>query len=191
MQWRRKYKVSKYQQKIPAAIFLFDILYLEGKSLLKKPYPERRQLLEKNIRQTKYVKLAKRIVTSEFNKFEKFFNQSIAKDLEGVMIKSVSKDSIYQPGNRGYLWVKWKKEYTEETRDTFDLVVVGKYYGKGRRKNTFGALLGALFNKENNTFETFSKIGTGFTDKQFNEIDKLLEKHQTDSTPSNVNKKKR
>ena len=187
MHRQRKYKVSEYQQKIPVAVFLFDIVYLEGKSLLKKPYPQRRQLLEKNIRQTKYVKLAKRIVTSEFNKFEKFFNQSIAKDLEGVMIKSVSKDSIYQPGNRGYLWVKWKKEYAENTRDTFDLVIVGKYFGKGRRKETFGALLGALFNNENNTFETFTKVGTGFSDQQFNEIDTLLKKNQMDNPPSNVN----
>ena len=73
--------------------------------------------------------------------------------------------SIYEAEKRSWLWLKWKEEYAEGMMETFDPVIVGKYYGRGRRKSSFGALLCAAFNEEKQRFETFTKVGTGFTDE--------------------------
>ena len=81
------------------------------------------------------------------------------------MCKSVAKDSIYQAGSRGWLWIKYKRDYKSEMTDTVDLVVVGAFHGRGKRVGTYGALLLATYNDENDTFETVTKCGTGFTDK--------------------------
>ncbi len=187
MQRRRKHNVEEYIEKIPVAVFFFDIIYLNGKSLLKKSYPERRKILDDNIRESDSVKLSRRTVSSDFSRIRDFFEKSIEKGLEGIIVKSVEKKSVYQPGKRGWLWVKWKKEYAEGMRETFDLVIVGTYFGKGKRKGSFGALLCAVLNEDKDRYETFTKVGTGFSDDDFDEINDLLEKYFIDNAPGNVN----
>lgn len=71
-------------------------------------------------------------------------------------------------------------------RETFDLVIVGKYYGRGKRKGSFGALLCAILNEEEQLFETFTKVGTGFTEADAKEIDSLLTGHIITEVPKNV-----
>ncbi|MBD3164530.1 ATP-dependent DNA ligase [Candidatus Woesearchaeota archaeon] len=186
MQRRRKYGVKEYAEKVPVRLYLFDILYLEGRLMLKRPYPERRKILEKNVRQSGKIKLAKQIVTSNIKEMQNFFEKSIKKNLEGVIVKSVENKSIYQPGNRGWLWVKWKKEYAEGMRETFDLVVIGSYYGKGQRKGKFGALLCAAYNKKKDTFESFTKVGSGYKDEDLEEINRKLEKIEVKKPLGNV-----
>ncbi|MDW7733170.1 MAG: ATP-dependent DNA ligase [Methanolobus sp.] len=186
MQRRRKHDVGKYIKKIPVAVFFFDLLYLEGSSLLNDPYPERRKALEKNLKESDNVKLSHRIVSSNLGEIQGFFDECIEKGLEGIIIKSTSQDSVYQPGKRGWLWVKWKKEYAKGIRETFDLVVVGSYYGRGKRQGSFGALLCAVLNREENRYETFTKVGTGFTDDDFAEMNRLLEDNLLSSAPANV-----
>ncbi|MBD3209755.1 ATP-dependent DNA ligase [Candidatus Micrarchaeota archaeon] len=186
MHRRRKHDIEKYREKIPVAVFLFDAIYIEGKSLLKKPYPERRKRLEKIIRPSKRIKLARRKVSTDFQEIKGFFKKCIEGGLEGIIVKSVAKKSVYQPGKRGWLWIKWKKEYAEGMQDTFDLVVIGSYHGKGSRKGHFGALLCAAYNKEKDRFETFTKVGSGYKDKDFPEIEKKLKKHKVREPPPNV-----
>ena len=72
---------------------------------------------------------------------EDFFEQAIAEGCEGLMCKSVAKDSVYQAGSRGWLWIKYKRDYKSEMTDTVDLVVVGAFHGRGKRVGTYGALL--------------------------------------------------
>lgn len=184
MQRRRKYEVDEYSQKVPACLFLFDILYLSGKNMMKRPFLERRDLLKKNVKTGKKVKIATTIITSDFQKVQDFFKQCIDKGLEGIIVKSTGEASAYQAGKRGFSWVKWKKEYAEGSRDTFDLVVIGRYYGKGRRKEAFGALLCAIYNK--GKYESFTKVGSGFSDEQFDKIGKQLEEHEAKNQPSDV-----
>ncbi|MBD3389488.1 ATP-dependent DNA ligase [Candidatus Micrarchaeota archaeon] len=186
MQRRRKYDVSEYSEKVPAAVFLFDMIYLNGNSLLKKPYPSRRKALEKSVNESGMVHIAKRNVSSDFEKIREFFQKSVDKGLEGIIVKSTAKDSVYQPGNRGWLWIKWKKEYSEGMRETFDLAVVGSYHGRGSRAGHFGALLCAAFNPKKDRFETFTKVGTGFTDESFSSLQKLLKKHRARKKPESV-----
>lgn len=191
MQRRRKYDIKEYRKKIPVVIFLFDMLYIDGSSMLKKPYPERRKKLEKAIKKSNKVRLAKRKSSRQFEDIKEFFKKAVEKGLEGIIVKSTSKDSVYQPGKRGWLWIKWKKEYAEGIQESFDVVTVGSYHGKGRRKGSFGALLCAAYNKKEDRFETFTKVGTGFTDEDFKTVGKRLERCETGKKPKRLKIKKR
>ena len=190
MQRRRKYEIEKYREKLPVAVFFFDILYLNGESLLKKPYPERRALLEVNVGEQGIVHLAKRTVTENIEEIEDFFNETVEKGLEGIVVKSMSSSSIYEAGKRSWFWFKWKQEYSEGMRETFDLVVVGSYYGRGRRKGSFGALLCAVLNEDEQRFETLTKVGTGFTEADAEEINRLISPHVVSEVPKDVSIKK-
>ncbi|HWR26088.1 MAG TPA: ATP-dependent DNA ligase, partial [Methanosarcina sp.] len=186
MQRRRKYEVTRYTEICPVAAFFFDILYLEGNSLLKEPYPERRSLLEKHVKESGIIRLAERIVTDSLEEIEEFFSRTLEKKLEGIVIKAMGSSSIYEAGKRSWLWLKWKEEYAKGMRETFDLVIVGRYYGRGKRKGSFGALLCAILNEEEQCFETFTKVGTGFTEADAEEIDNLLSKHIVSEIPKSV-----
>lgn len=191
MQRRRKYDVEKYIKKIPVCLFLFDLLSLNGKSYLQKPYPERYNALKSVVRkQTSCVKLADRIVTRDAKRIHAFFNKMLKKGAEGIMIKSMEKDSVYKAGTRGWLWIKWKKEYAKGMADTFDLVVVGAYRGKGKRAYSYGSLLCAVYNKKTKKFDTFTKLGAGFTDKTLKQLPGILNKHKSKEKPANVHAKK-
>ncbi len=190
MQRRRKYDVVGYREKIPVALALFDIIYFEGKSILKESYPERRKLLEQIFKESENAFLARRVVSKDFDDIKNFFNQSIDKGFEGIIVKATSEDSVYQPGKRGWMWIKWKKEYAEGMEDTFDVVVVGSYHGRGKRKGFFSALLCAVYNKKNDTFETFTKVGTGFTDEDFRIFKEMLEKYMVPEMPKRLRLKK-
>ncbi len=186
MKRRRKYEVQKYTEICPVAVFFFDILYLEGNSLLKKSYPERRALLEEHVKESEILRLTRRIITDNLEEIEDFFNEALEKRLEGVIIKSMDRNSVYEAGKRSWLWLKWKEEYAGGMRETFDLVVVGKYYGRGKRKGSFGSLLCAILNEEEQRFETFTKVGTGFTETDAKEIDSLLSEHIIAEAPKDV-----
>ncbi|WP_410508778.1 ATP-dependent DNA ligase [Methanosarcina hadiensis] len=190
MQRRRKYEIEKYREKCPVAVFFFDILYLNGESILKKSYLERRALLEMNVVEKGIIHLANRIVTESIEEIEDFFNETVIKGLEGIVVKSTSSNSVYEAGKRSWFWFKWKQEYSEGMRETFDLVIVGSYYGKGRRKGSFGALLCAVLNEEEQRFETLTKVGTGFTDADAEEINRLISAHIVNEIPKNVSIRK-
>ena len=116
---------------MPRRCFFFDILYLEGKPLLKKSYPMKRTLLEKYVKESGVVNLARKIVTENLEEIEDFFNETLGKRLEGIIIKAMNNTSIYEAKKRSWLWLKWKEEYAEGMMEIFDLVIVGKYYGSG------------------------------------------------------------
>ena len=114
---------------------------------------------------------------------EGFFKEALKDGCEGLMAKSVDENSFYRAGSRGFLWIKYKKEYRSEMTDTVDLVVVGAFAGRGRRKGVYGALLMATYNEQEDVFETVCKLGSGFDDvmlaalPQQLEVHKLKEKH--------------
>ncbi len=64
--------------------------------------------------------------------------------------------------------------------DTVDLVVVGAFYGRGRRGGTFGALLMAAYNSEKDVFETVCKVGSGFTDEDLAKLPEMLKPYIID-----------
>jgi DNA ligase-1 len=89
----------------------------------------------------------------------------------------VAEDSVYQAGARGWLWIKYKRDYKSEMTDTVDLVIVGAFHGRGKRAGTYGALLLAAYNPESDTFETVTKCGTGFTDEDLAKLPEMMKKH--------------
>ena len=190
MQRRRKYDIEEYVKKIPVCFYLFDLLYLNGKSYLNKPYPERMKALGKIVKKSKHLTLTKTIVTEEVDEIEKFFSESLKQGYEGIIAKSTAPESVYRPGTRGWLWIKWKKEYVKEMHDTFDLVVIGAFLGKGKRAGVYGALLLAAYDKKDDVFESVTKCGTGFTDEVLEELPKKLRKYKVSRKPARVNVRK-
>jgi DNA ligase-1 len=177
MHRRRKYGVEKAMGQYPVSLFMFDALYVDGKDLTLDAYPVRRRALEKTLKESDRVKAAKHIETSSVKELEEFFEEAIEDGCEGLICKAVGKDSVYQAGARGWLWIKYKRDYKSEMTDTVDLVVVGAFHGRGKRAGTYGALLLAAYNKTVDTFETVTKCGTGFTDEDLKKLPEVLQKH--------------
>ncbi|MCK4589001.1 MAG: ATP-dependent DNA ligase [Nanoarchaeota archaeon] len=174
MQRRRKYDVEKYVKSIPVCYYLFDLLSLNGRSYIKKAYPVRHKALRGIVKKSsRNLQLAKRKVIKDVKEFQEFFKKSLARGNEGLIAKSLSSEAVYKAGTRGWLWIKWKKEYVKGMQDTFDLVVVGGFYGRGRRSGTYGSLLCAAYN--GGKFETVTKLGAGFTDNQLAEFKKKFD----------------
>ncbi|MFB3888008.1 MAG: ATP-dependent DNA ligase [Candidatus Bathyarchaeia archaeon] len=177
MHRRRKYGVTEAMEEYPVSLFMFDALYVDGQDLTQTPYPDRRKALEAAIGKSDRVTLAMHIIVRNVKKLEAFFEEAIEDGCEGLMCKAIGEDSVYQAGARGWLWIKYKRDYKSEMTDTVDLVVVGAFHGRGKRAGTYGALLLATYNKEDDVFETITKCGTGFTDKDLAELPDMLRKH--------------
>ncbi len=177
MHRRRKYGVEAAIEQYPISLFPFDLLYVDGKDLTLEPQPLRRKELERIIKKTDRITPAIQKLVNNPKELENFFEEAIEKGCEGLMCKSVAKDSCYQAGSRGWLWIKYKRDYKSEMTDTVDLVVVGAFHGRGKRVGTYGALLLATYNNEKDTFETVTKCGTGFTDKDLVQLRDMLAKH--------------
>jgi DNA ligase-1 len=177
MHRRRKYGIKEAMEEYPVSLFMFDALYVDGQDFTLSPYPIRRKALEKVIEETERVRIAKHMITNKAERLEKFFEEAIENGCEGLVCKSLAKDSVYQAGARGWLWIKYKRDYKSEMTDTVDLVVVGAFHGRGKRAGTYGALLLAAYNPENDTFETVTKCGTGFTDEDLAKLPTMMQKH--------------
>jgi len=178
MHRRRKYGIEEAMEAYPITLFMFDVLYVDGKDLTQQIYPVRRQHLEKVIEKSDNVKVAESIVAENPEQLELFFEKTVESGSEGVMCKSVGEDSVYQAGARGWLWIKYKRDYKSEMTDTVDLVVVGAFHGRGKRAGTYGAFLLAAYNPDKEIFETVTKVGTGFTDADLEKLPQMLNKHQ-------------
>jgi DNA ligase-1 len=189
MHRRRKYGVKEAMAQYPVSLFMFDALYVKNKDLTLDTYPLRRKLLESTIKESGRVKVAKQIKTSSTKELGEFFEKAIEDGCEGLICKSIGKDSVYQAGARGWLWIKYKRDYKSEMTDTVDLAVVGAFHGRGRRAGAYGALLLAAYNKKKDTFETVTKCGTGFTDEDLKKLPDLLRKHVVPRKPSRVQSK--
>jgi DNA ligase-1 len=186
MHRRRKYGIEKAMEQYPVSLFMFDALYVDGKDLTLDAYPVRREALEKAIKENDRVKAAKHIITNNAKKLEAFFEEAIENGCEGLVCKAIGKDAVYQAGARGWLWIKYKRDYKSEMTDTVDLVIVGAFHGRGKRAGTYGALLLAAYNPDADTFETVTKCGTGFTDKDLANIPEMLQKHMIPRKHSRV-----
>ena len=177
MHRRRKHGVEEAMGNYPVVINLFDVLYLDGKSVTALPYEERRKLLAKTLKGVKddMIRLMPQQVATDHDQIDRFMAGAIENGCEGVMLKHLS--STYRAGARGYAWVKLKREYRTELADTLDLVIVGALHGRGRRVGKYGALLLAAYDRDKDIFRSVSKVGTGFTDEHLDQFYQQLERH--------------
>ena len=187
MHRKRKYNINDVIQKYPIKVFLFDILYLEGNNLTKYEYTKRRAILKSTIEKNKNntIELVKQIVSSKLNQIEIFFHKAKDDGCEGLMLKQLN--SKYRAGAREFLWMKLKKEYDNTFGDTFDLTVIGALLGKGKRTGYYGALLLASYDKNSDTFQSISKVGTGFSDHDLELIYNELKNYVIEKKHYNVN----
>jgi DNA ligase 1 len=186
MHRRRKYGIEEAITQYPVSLFMFDALFVDGKDYTQEPFQARRKTLEKVLSKNDRISLARSVVASSPKQLEAFFEEAIEDGCEGLMCKAIGKGSIYQAGARGWLWIKYKRDYKSEMTDTVDLVVIGAFHGRGKRAGAYGALLLATYNKKGDTFETVTKCGTGFTDKDLAYFPELLRKHEVPRKYSRV-----
>lgn len=186
MHRRRKYGIEAAINQYPVSLFMFDALFVDGKDYTQQPYPLRRKALEKAIAKSDRLTCAKQTTASNPKMLEVFFEEAISEGCEGLICKAVGKESVYQAGARGWLWIKYKRDYKSEMTDTVDLVVVGAFHGRGKRAGAYGALLLATYNKKDDAFETVTKCGTGFTDKDLAQLPGMLRKHEIPRKHSRV-----
>ncbi len=182
----RKYDLERIATEIPVEVFLFDLLLEGTESLLPKPYPERRERLEKLTRTSSAVDFATREIVSELPEAERFFQKALTDGCEGVVAKSLAPDSRYKAGGRGFLWIKYKREYTQELSDTIDAVIVGAYRGRGKRAQWYGAFLMALYDPDRECFSTLCKVGTGFDEETLASLTQRLTNAALTARPPSV-----
>ena len=180
MHRKRKHDIHIAMKEYPVKVFLFDLLYADGIDYTEKPIVERRKKLEEIIEPSEVFKIAEYIITDDPEELEKFFLKAIEDGVEGVVVKALHGNAIYQAGARGWLWIKYKRDYKSEMIDTVDLVIVGAFHGRGRRGGTYGALLMAAYNPDKDVFETVCKVGSGFTDEDLAKLPEMLEPYVID-----------
>jgi DNA ligase-1 len=172
MHRRRKYKIEKAVSQYPITVNFFDVLFYNGKSCLESDYGERRKLLEKIVKEDDFAKHIPMTIVKTEDDVEDFLENSINSGCEGLMLKML--DKPYQAGSRGNYWLKLKREYRNELGDSLDLVVVGAFFGKGRRTGRYGTLLLASYDSDTDTFTSICKVGTGFTDEYLDQLYQIL-----------------
>jgi DNA ligase-1 len=186
---RRKHGMDDAVNDYPVNIFMFDILYLNGKDLTNLPYTERRKLLSDSFSISGKIGLTTMMLVSGPEEAETFFEDALRARCEGIIAKSIGRESVYRAGSRGFLWIKYKKDYSTNLMDSFDLVVVGAFYGMGKRAGKYGALLMAAFNHDTGMYSTVCKLGTGFDDAFLDELPEMLDPYKSEKRPLSVDSK--
>lgn len=185
---RRKYNIEQFQKQLPLKAFVFDIMYLNGKSLIDIPVKDRVKLIPEIIKGDEVLIPQPGEITSDPIKMENDFQDALSKGLEGLIVKRP--DSKYEAGARNFNWIKLKRHSSGELKDTIDCVILGYIFGKGKRAEFgAGALLVGVYDKKKDEFVTVSKIGTGLTDEEWREIHSRADKIKLDHKPARVTSK--
>lgn len=183
---RKKHGMDEAVKEVPVRIFMFDMLFADGEDWTSRPYLERREALESGFEIGGNVQMTTMRIVESPEDGEDFFSNAIGARCEGIMAKSIAPDSVYRAGSRGFLWIKYKKDYQQALTDSFDLTVVGAFYGMGKRAGRYGALLMAAYDNETGTFPTVCKLGTGFDDAFLDYMPTLLDGTLSETKPGSV-----
>jgi len=188
---RRKYDINQAATKVPVKLFVFDIMFWQH-DLLHLPFFIRRQLInhlfDKILTDVEVLVPAPEHYIDFMDKqtAKNLFLKYVEAGLEGVMFKD--RLAPYEPGQRTYSWIKYKRAMKQELADSIDAVVLGYYYGKGRRAQLgIGAMLLGVYDDKNDKFVTISKLGTGMTDQSLKDLKQVLDKNKAYKQPNNVN----
>jgi len=170
MQRRRKYGVGEKAKDIPVKAMVFDVLYLNGKDISEFDTEIRIKAISEVVPDTtRGISQSPTETIGEMSRLKEVFDKRVSEGLEGIIVKQ--KNGRYLPGVRNYEWIKLKKSMEKGLVDTIDLVAVGYYHGSGKRGVLgVGAVLGAIYNDENNSYEAVCKVGTGFSDELLSNI---------------------
>jgi len=165
--FKRTRGVANMARRIPLTLYLFDVLYLNGESLIALPYLQRRQILAQNAGE---ISLTKQIITNQQDEAEGFLKEALAAGHEGLMAKKL--DSLYTLGSRGKKWLKIKA-----VLETLDLVIAAAEYGYGRRKGWLSDYYLAAREPKTGEFLSVGKTFKGLTDVEIIEMTKQLKQY--------------
>jgi DNA ligase-1 len=182
IQRRRKHEIAKNATEIPLQFQVFDILLVNGRSMIGEPYIKRRAELEKAVVSGSLLRIDEDTITKDPEVIKKMHQKYLKMGLEGVVVKKAN--AGYVSGRTGWNWVKMKEEEGKEGRlaDTVDCVIMGYTVGKGKRVGFgVGQFLAGI--ADGDKFKTVTKVGTGLTDEQFRELKKRLSKLQVKGKP--------
>ncbi|HXG95076.1 MAG TPA: ATP-dependent DNA ligase [Blastocatellia bacterium] len=157
----RESEIEAKAKEIPLVLFVFDLLYDNGASLMDVPQRERRERLKKLFRETDRVRMTESIESNRAEDEERFFKRALKEKQEGLMAKDPA--AIYEPGKRTDHWLKLKPAF-----ETLDVVVVGGIWGSGRRRGLLSSLVIAV--RDKGEFKTVGKVGTGFSEEMLKEL---------------------
>ena len=183
---RRKHGIAEAARDVPVALFCFELLYADGRDLTRLSYLDRRAQLAEAVTLSDRLRLTTALDVATAPALDAAFEQAVADGSEGLVCKSSSPEAIYQAGARGWLWIKLKRDYRTELADTVDLVVVGAYAGRGRRRGTYGAVLLAAYDPEAESYQTVGRCGTGFSDAELAALPAKLAPHIRTQRPARV-----
>jgi len=187
IQRKRKYDIDEKIKELPLHLKVFDILYLDGRNLIDVPFLERRKIIEDKFNFSEIITTTKLITTDNEKELISFFDSRIKENLEGIIAKDLS--SKYIAGSRGFSWIKFKKSYSG-TIDTIDAVILGVFYGQGKRSDKgLGALLVGVYNSETEKYYTLAKVGTGLSDNLLIELGKELSNLKVNKKPEDIDTK--
>lgn len=185
---KRKYNIESTMEEIPLKMVVFDVLYSNGKSCFFNHHQERKKELDlfiASLNANGLITAIDEIVATDTKMVSNYFYHQLDQGLEGIIAKKI--DAPYTPGKRNFNWIKFKRSNNSHLNDTIDAVIVGYYYGKGKRASLgIGALLVAVFNPKNDSFETIARVGTGISDAEWVTIKKDADKNAVLEKPKEV-----
>jgi len=163
--------VRRLARETPVTYILFDLLWLDGHSLLELPYEERRaRLAELDLGDGERWRVPDYVAGHGAQLLKATEEQG----LEGVIAKRL--DSTYEPGRRSHSWVKVKNLYRQE------VVIGGWVPGDGRRRDRIGALLVGVHD-DDGSLRHIGRVGTGFTEAELDRLAKVLGPHVREDSP--------
>ena len=181
IQHRSRINVELANIEVKVCIFPFDIMYLNGENLINKSLYERRQILFDVVKEVPgRLQFVEYKNVSLFEDIESLLLESVKIGCEGLMVKTLHDNACYEPARRSLNWLKLKKDYITDTNgqtkmtDSVDLVPIGAYFGTGKRVGVYGSYLLAVYDAENDEFQTICKAGTGFSDEMLQSLYNLL-----------------
>jgi len=176
--------------KVNVCVFAFDAMLLNGSPLVNETLETRRSKLWAMLKPTDG-----RIVFATYRNFDEikeeeiqaFLDESVAGSCEGLMLKTLTENATYEPSKRSLNWLKLKKDYLDGMADSIDVVPIGAFYGKGKRTGAYGAFLLAVYDQENEEFQTVCKAGTGFSDEDLATHYNFFKERTVPSAEANYN----
>ncbi len=157
---KRKYEIEELAKQLPVELNIFDVLYYEGKNLLKAPFAERRKLVEKIVKAIpQEINPASQEIVSNQAEADKFYQKSLAAGNEGMMMKNLQ--GIYKPGLRVGYGMKIKP-----VMEPLDVVIVGAEKGEGKRSEWFASFVIAVRDAETGEYVEIGRVGTGIKEKE-------------------------
>ena len=175
---RKRKGVSLEEIKVQVCVYAFDLLYLNGESLVHESFRKRSEIMRNSFTAVdgEFV-FSEQKITNCAEDIQTFFECSLKDQCEGLMIKTLDHNATYEISKRSFNWLKLKKDYLEGASDTLDLVVVGAYQGTGKRTGHYGGFLLACYDPDSEEYQVICKTGTGFSDAQLEAQYTILKDH--------------